>query len=232
MSLQPLVDTPIAIIPARGGSKRVPRKNIADLNGAPLVSYPIRTCLQSGLFERVIVSTEDDEIAEIARTYGAEVDKRPDALAADRAPATAVIKDLLDRHFPPPSRLDNFCLVYPMAAFLTAQDLQASAVKLSDYDAVMGVSKYISHPYKALVEVDGNLEALWPDLNAQQSQNYPETYASNGTFCWMRTDAFMDCLSLYPKRLHGHVLPEDRAVDIDTLEDLKRARRLKASHQK
>lgn len=230
--MQSLTDRPIAIIPARGGSKRVPRKNIADLNGEPLVSYPIRTCLQSGLFEHVIVSTEDDEIAEIARGYGAEVDKRPDALAADKTPATAVIKEVLERRFSGAAQPDHFCLVYPMAAFLTAQDLQASAIELSSHDGVMGVSKYISHPYKALVEVDGNLEALWPDLNAQQSQNYPETYASNGTFCWMRTETFMDCLSLYPKRLHGYVLPEDRAVDIDTLEDLKRARRLKASHQK
>lgn len=223
-----MTDRPIAIIPARGGSKRVPRKNIADLNGAPLVSYPIRTCLQSGLFERVIVSTEDDEIEEIARAYGAEVDKRPDVLAADKTPATAVIKELLERCFSGAAQPDHFCLVYPMAVFLTAQDLQGSAAQLPDYDGVMGVSRYISHPYKALIQIDGHLEALWPDLNAQQSQNYPETYASNGTFCWMHTAAFMDCISFYPDRLHGYVLPEDRAVDIDTPEDLERARRMLA----
>jgi pseudaminic acid cytidylyltransferase len=226
MDLPPLSDRPIAIIPARGGSKRVPRKNIADLNGAPLVSYAIRTCLQSELFSRVIVSTEDGEIAAIAREYAAEVDPRPDTLAGDKTPATAVIKELLERNFPGSAQPDNFCLVYPMAAFLTVQDLQGSAAELARYDAVMGVSKYISHPYKALIEVNGHLKAMWPDLNMQQSQNYPETYASNGTFCWMRTGAFLECLSFYPERLHGYVLPEDRAVDIDTLEDLERARRL------
>lgn len=222
-------DTPIAIIPARGGSKRVPRKNIADLNGRPLLSYAVATCLDAGLFDRVVVSTEDDEIAEIARGFGAEVDMRPETLAGDKVPATAVLQEFLERSYPNSTWPDHFCLVYPIAAFLKPQDLQESALALQDNDGVLGVSRFAVHPYKALIEVDGCLKALWPELNAQQSQNYPETYASNGTFCWMRTNAFMDGLSFYPKRLHGHVLPDERAVDIDTMEDLERARRLMAS---
>lgn len=231
MPASDLSGKPIAIIPARGGSKRVPRKNIADLNGQPLVSYAIQTCLAVGIFDRVVVSTEDAEIADVARQYGAVVDMRPDDLATDRVPATAVIKELIERDYSDANRPDHFCLVYPMAAFLTADDLISSHQKLAQFDGVMGVSHFTSHPYKAMVDVDGALQPLWPDLNAQQSQNYPDAFASNGTFCWMRTAVFLDCLSFYPPRLHGHVLPDERAVDIDTPEDLARARRYMALAQ-
>ncbi len=231
LAMLSLDSQPIAILPARGGSKRVPRKNIADVNGHPLLSYAVNACLNSGLFERVIVSTEDSEISDIAHRYGAEIDTRPDALAGDRIPATQVVKELLERNYPDSGWPDHFCLVYPVAAFLQPSDLVDSLPALSGSDGVMGVSRYAIHPYKALVEKDGHLQALWPELNIQQSQNFPETYASNGTFCWMRTRAFLDCMSFYPEKLCAHVIPEERAVDIDTLDDLEKARKMMASRQ-
>ncbi len=217
---------PVALIPARGGSKRIPRKNIADLNGKPLLAYPVTTCVTSELFSDVIVSTEDPEIAAVAQSYGASWDKRPEDLCGDLVPAIRVCHELLQRRFSENDRPEIFCMVYPIAVFLEPQDLHRSAEKMAHGDAVLGVSPYLIHPYKALVEVDGHLQALWPQLNAKQSQTFPEAYASNGTFCWVRTAVFMERPSFYPLKLCGHVIPNDRAVDIDTPEDLERARRI------
>ncbi|MEM9269011.1 MAG: acylneuraminate cytidylyltransferase family protein, partial [Pseudomonadota bacterium] len=217
---------PVAIVPARGGSKRIPRKNVADLCGRPLLSYAIETCLNSGIFQDVIVSTEDADIARVARDWGAEVDPRPQELAGDRVPASLVCAELLERRFGDASRPESFCLVYPMAAFIVPDDLVQSAALLEGQDAVLGVSHYPMHPYKALVAQDGHLKPLWPRENAQQSQTYPDAVAANGSFCWVRTAPFLANPSFYPPRLTGHVMPFDRAVDIDTPEDLERARDL------
>lgn len=218
--------TSIAIIPARGGSKRIPRKNIADLGGRPMIAYPIAACRASGLFDDVVVSTEDPEIAEISRTAGATVDDRPAELAADRVPAALACQELLARRYSDETRPDWFCLVYPMAAFINPDDLITAAADRNGADAVLGVSAYPMHPYKALVDRDGFMRPLWPEENARQSQSYPDTYASNGTFCWVRVSPFMAAPSFYPDRLRAHVMTPDRATDIDTPEDLDHARRL------
>lgn len=217
---------PIVIIPARGGSKRVPRKNIVDLNGSPLITYAIATCLKSDLFSKVIVSTEDMEIADIARQYGATVDARPTELAGDKVSASRVCKELLQRCYDSENYPEMFCMVYAMAAFLTPNDLIESAALLKDCDCVMGVSSYPIHPYKAMVEENGGLRPLWPEENSKQSQNYPDTVASNGTFCWLRTNVFLKNENFYPSNLKGFVIPLDRAVDIDTPADLELAREL------
>jgi len=217
---------PVALIPARGGSKRIPRKNVADLGGRPLLSYAVETCLNADLFAEVIVSTEDAAIADTARAWGASVDTRPADLATDRCPATHVLAELLTRRYDTQTRPESFCLVYPMAAFILAEDLAESLALLDGCDAVLGVSRYDIHPYKALVERDGHLVALWPEKNLQQSNSYPDTMASNGTFCWLRTAPFLETPTLYPPDLKGYVMPSERAVDIDVPEDLERARKL------
>lgn len=217
---------PIAILPARGGSKRIPHKNIADLCGRPLLSYAIETCLASGIFAEVIVSTDDLAIARVARDWGAETDMRPAELAGDQVSATLACAELLARRFSRDTGPDAFCLVYPMAVFIEPEDLEESAKLLEGQDVVLGVSHYPIHPYKALVEMDGHLQALWPEKNLQQSQAYPEVLAANGSFCWVRTASFLANPSLYPQRLAGYVMPFNRAVDIDTPEDLERARQL------
>ncbi|MEX0277587.1 acylneuraminate cytidylyltransferase family protein [Ruegeria sp. ANG-S4] len=216
----------IAVLPARGGSKRIPRKNIVDICGRPLLSYPIETCHSAGIFSEIIVSTDDEEIADVAREWGATADMRPPQLAEDRVPAAQVCAELLERKFAPEDRPETFCLVYPMAAFMSAEDLIESARTLEGQDAVLGVSHYPLHPYKALVARNGHLHPLWPEENKRQSQTYPEAFAANGSFCWVRTEPFLKALSFYPSRLAGHVMPPDRAVDIDTPDDLARARQL------
>lgn len=221
---------PVAIIPARGGSKRIPRKNIAMIGDKPLLAYPIEICRAAGIFSEVVVSTEDDEIADVALSFGAEVEMRPEELARDQAPAALACKDLLLKRYSDEVRPECFCMVYPMAVLIEPEDLRDSMAKLDGSDGVMGVSDFSIHPYKAMVEKDGFLTAQWPELNLQQSQNYPRAVGSNGTFYWGRTDAFMRNTNFYPKRLRAHIVPPWRAVDIDTPRDLEHLRRVVASN--
>lgn len=221
----------VAIIPARGGSKRLPRKNILPLGGRPMIAHPISLVRESGLFERVVVSTEDTEIAEIAKEFGAEVFERSDELATDKATVVQVCLDVLQRLEQEGTELDAFCCLYATAAFLTSQDLQDSRGRLFGLpkaDYVMGVSEYPIHPFKALHSEDGYLKAVWPESAQLKSQEYPAMCASNGTFYWARAGAFSQEQSFYGQRLVGYELPPERAVDIDTPEDYDWACRLAA----
>ncbi|WP_282128589.1 pseudaminic acid cytidylyltransferase [Roseobacter litoralis] len=216
----------IAVIPARGGSKRLPRKNVALLNGQPLVAYSIEVAKASQLFSRVIVSTEDEEIAAIAAKHGAEIVMRPEHLADDQTPVVDVCLHALQTLAAKGKSPVSFCCIYATAVFLVPSDLVENEKKLTSSNAVMGVSAYPIHPFKALVETDGCLVPLWPEKNARKSQTFPNAFASNGTFYWRRTDDFLKSPGFYSDDLVGHLIPAQRAVDIDTMEDLKHARLL------
>lgn len=212
---------PIAIIPARGGSKRLPRKNILPVNGRPLIGWVIETCLKSGVFDSVIVSTEDSEIEQIAASEGARVIPRPMEFATDTAHEFLAYRHVLDTLDPLP---EFFCGVYPTAALLAPEDLQGACKKLVDTkaDIVMGVSSFPLHPYKALEETAGGfLKMVHPEWCTKQSQTYPHYVASNGTFYFHRTEAFLASPSYYPEKLAGYEIPYERAIDIDTAEDYK-----------
>ena len=220
----------IAIIPARGGSKRLPGKNILPFLGRPMISYPIEAARKSGVFDKVIVSTDDDKIAAIAKQSGAESIMRPDELATDEAheldAARHVLQQLKDREgFEP----DAFCLIYATAVFLQPQDFIQSMALLGkpvESDVVMCVSGFNYHPYKTLVKNErGYLEMLFPKECQMRSQFYPHAVASNGTMYWLRTMAFLenDKKSYYVDRLTAYEIPFERAIDIDTAEDFSRA---------
>ena len=213
----------IAVIPARGGSKRLPRKNIIPVQGNPIISYPIAAAKESGLFDDVIVSTEDAEIEEIALKYGAKVLKRPADLAEDTATVVQVCRHVLES-FDVENRPDCFCCIYATAVFLQPRDLLQSFEILTnppEPDFVMGVSDYNLPPVQALEEKDGFLQYKWPEYEGMQSQFYPQLSASNGTLYWARTRAFLKTLSFYGHRLKGYKTPRIRAVDLDTREDLE-----------
>lgn len=216
---------PVAIIPARGGSKRIPRKNIVDMNGLPMLAYPIKAALKSGLFSDVIVSTEDSEIAAIAAQYGARVIERPLDLASDTAMEIDVYEQVLSKLF---TRPDYFCAIYPTAILIEADDLQKSFTEISataDIDVLMSVSPYAVHPYKALINNKaGYLEMVHPAECVQRSQTYPHYVASNGTFYWFRTTGYEQHKSYYPSKMKGYVLPTSKAIDIDEPGDLALAR--------
>jgi len=214
----------LAIIPARGGSKRLPRKNIAPLDGRPLIFYPIAAALQSGLFHAVVVSTEDAEIAAVARRAGAAVIARPPELATDEIHEFAACTHVLDTLAEKDSDPFAFCIIYPTAAFFLPDDLVRSCRMLEgppEADVVMAVTGYPIHPYKAMKESEsGYLELMFPVEARQRSQSYPELVASCGAFYWLRTAQFRKDPSYFPRRLVGYELAPDRAVDIDTPDDL------------
>jgi len=223
---------PIAILPARGGSKRLPRKNILPIKGKPMITYPIEAARQSGLFDDIIVSTEDLEIAAVAESAGACVAHRPANLAHDRATVVQVCLHLLAL-LEKDGRMPNyFCCIYPTALLVRADDLVASHRLLHDpprADSVMGVSQYNLQPVQALAQDNDFLKTMWPEYNGVQSQFQPDLVASNGMFYWARTGPFRNTASFYMERLKGHRIPCYRAIDIDTAQDFKLAE-LMAEH--
>lgn len=218
----------IAIIPARGGSKRIPRKNIVSVCGQPMISYPIRTALGSGVFDRVIVSTEDTEIKEIAETYGAEAVDRPDELANDTAMEIDVYGQVLDvlkeRDGYEP---EFFCGIYPTSILVEAEDYRNSFSLLNEKKeagVLMSVSEYPIHPFKALeADENGFLQMVHPKECMMRSQTYPKYVASNGTFYWFRVGEYRRSKSYYCEHLLPFVLSPERAVDIDEPKDLAMA---------
>jgi len=217
----------VALIPARGGSKRLPRKNILAVNGAPMLSYPVRAALGSNLFDRVIVSTEDQEIAGVAMGVGAEVLERPEDLAQDRSTVAQVCTHALEALGEEGVYPQCFCCIYATALFISSADIRGAYEKFGrdeGADVVMGVSEFNLQPVHALENRSGYLSHKWPGYRGMQSQFQPELVASNGTLYWARTSAFMKSPTFYPEKLKGYPIPWIRAIDMDTPEDLEIAR--------
>lgn len=212
----------IALIPARGGSKRLPRKNILELNGLPMLAYPIRTAKASGIFDQVCVSTEDPEIADVARQFGAEVIERPAHIAADRSTVVQVCLHSLETR----PDVELICCIYATAVLLRPESLVTSRQLLEDKpaaDFVMGVSEYEHPPVQALKTDDsGYLSYMWPEWGGMQSQFYPQLVVSNGTLYWARRNALINEKTFYGRRLRGFVVSAEETSDINTQKDLDR----------
>jgi len=219
----------IAIIPARGGSKRLPRKNVLPFMGKPMLTYPIKTALDSGLFDEVIVSTEDLEIASVAEDAGARILKRPFELAQDRASVKQVCLNVLDELKQEGVSIKYFCCLYATAVFVTEKDLQESfelMANSSENDVVMGVSGFNLQPLQALIEDNGFLKPQWPEYEGVQSQFHPKLVASNGTLYWVKASTFIKTKSFYGGNVVGYEMPWIRAIDIDTPGDFETAKML------
>lgn len=193
-----------------------------------MLSYPVKTAIQSGMFDEVIVSTEDRQIKSVALAHGARVMDRSQDLAQDRSTVVQVLADVLKDLEAEDVLPDWFCCIYATAVFITPVDLKAS-FKLQDDsslpDVIMGVSRYNLQVPQAL-ETDGNgfLTLKWPQNADLQSQFHPDLVASNGTFYWARTSAFLENLTFYTDRLKGYEIPWIRAIDVDTPEDYETAK--------
>jgi CMP-N-acetylneuraminic acid synthetase len=210
----------VALIPARGGSKRVPRKNIVKVGGVPMLAHPIMAARAADLFEHISVSTEDAEIAGIASQYGAEVIERPLQIAEDRSTVVQVCLHALET-FPD---IDLICCIYATAILLTPETLVTAHELLCaspEIDFLMGVSEYEHPPVQALKSDDnGYLSYMWPEWRGMQSQFHPRLVVSNGTFYWARRQALMVEKTFYGHRLKGFIVPTEQVCDIDTQEDL------------
>lgn len=210
----------IAIIPARGGSKRLPRKNILPLNGIPLLTRVIRVAKKSSLFDEIIVSTEDEEISNIAKKEDITIHNRSTKLASDYATVTDTCIEVLSKR-----QADIFCCIYATAALISVKTLRQSSKKfLSDKSAnvLMGVSRYNFHPVQALsLSKNGMAKMIFPNFEKIKSQKYPITRVSNGTFYWARFKNFSKEKTFYSKKLRLFDVPENETCDIDTLADYK-----------
>lgn len=211
----------VALIPARGGSKRLPRKNILEIGGLPMLAHPILTAFKTSLFDRILVSTEDSAIAEIARQYGAEVIARPVEIAQDRSTVTEVCLHALELY----PETEHLCCIYATAITLKPESIIAARSMMNKNppaDFVMGVSNYEHPPVQALkITENGYLQYMWPEWLGIQSQFQPHLVVSNGSFYWAHAPALKREKTFYGQRLKGYTLPNDQVSDINTPEDFK-----------
>jgi len=211
----------LCVIPARGGSRRIPRKNIRPLGGLPLIAHPIRAALASGCFARIVVSTDDAEIAAIAREHGAETPfVRDAALANDMAGTAEVVLDAIRRLGAEETTFT--CCLYPTAPLETQEDLQQSLAELeaSGAPALLPVTHFDFHPLRALKRnAVGAVEFAWPEHALTRSQDLPELVHDAGAFYWLRTRDFLASGRIVAPGAVGWPIPRLRAIDIDTEED-------------
>jgi N-acylneuraminate cytidylyltransferase len=213
----------IAIIPARGGSQRIPRKNIRPFAGRPIIAYSIDAARNSALFDRIVVSTDDSEIAEVARAAGAEVPfMRPKELADDRTGVAEVIKHALEWFAARGQRFDAACLIYPTAPFLTGGALREGlqTLEASKRSFALAVTPY-AFPIQRSVKVndEGAIEAFWPEHAFSRSQDLEPAYHDAGQFCWGRAEAFLQSITIFSIASAAVVLPRSLVQDIDTPDD-------------
>lgn len=214
----------LAIIPARGGSKRLPRKNILPFAGKPMIAWTIEAALRSGLFRSVIVSTEDGEISSIAQAHGASVQMRPPELATDTVGVAEVARYVLSTI---PDTAEAFCLLMANCPLRTDADIVGAHERFaqSDADGVMSVVRYgWLRPDWALAESLGWLGPIPGAAGLFRHGPDRLPLCPSGAIRWTKTAAFLANPTFYPVRLLGYDLPWYRAVDIDTTEDLEFAR--------
>ncbi len=216
----------LAVIPARGGSKRIPRKNVKPFAGQPMIAYAIGAARASGLFDRIVVSTDDVEIADTARRHGAEVPfLRAAALADDHAGTTPVIADAITRCDALGWRAEQVCCIYPAVPLLDSADLAAALALLEQNAAgyAFAVTVFPAAVQRALRrDAGGAMAPFFPEFTATRSQDLEPGYYDAGQFYWGRRDAWLAGRSPHAHG-SGLVIPPWRAVDIDTPDDWRRA---------
>lgn len=214
----------VAIITARGGSKRIPRKNIKLFLGKPIIAYSIEAAIDSGVFDEVMVSTEDKEIAEIAKTYGAKVPFYRSGAAADDFATTAdVLEEVIRRYRERGREFDCLCCIYPTAPFLTAENLKTAMDTLISQDAetVLPVVRFSFPPQRAVVMKDGYLRPKWQEHMSARSQDLEPFYHDCGQFYCLRTKSFLEQKKVIMEKTMPFFQEEMRVQDIDTEEDWK-----------
>ncbi len=213
----------IAIIPARSGSKRIPHKNIKNFLGKPIIAYSIEVALQSGLFDEVMVSTDDIHIADVARKYGAKVPfLRSPETSDDHAVLSDVILEVINNYSRKlNTRFDNICCLLATAPFIETSDLEIAFQKLqqTNIDAVFPIVKYDFPIQRALKLVNHKVEMIWPENKNKRSQDLEPAYHDAGMFYWITSEAFINQKTLWTKNTAGIEISSFKAQDIDTHED-------------
>ena len=220
----------LAVIPARGGSKRIPRKNIRLFGGKPMIAWSIQTAIASGCFDRVVVSTDDPEISAAAREWGALVPfSRPAALADDHTGIMPVVRHAIEWHVDQGFNPEHVCCIYPTAPLLEPSVLVDAYQRMvrSGSQFCFGVASY-GHPIQRALRLDtmGGVSMFSTEHSLTRSQDLEPAFHDAGQFCWGTSAAFIDGRSPFLQKSVAVVLPRHRVVDIDTPEDWQLAEAL------
>lgn len=213
----------LCIIPARGGSKRIPRKNVKPFLGKPMLAYSIEAALATGLFDEVMVSTDDEEIAEVACKYGAKVPfMRSAETANDFATTTDVLNEVLLNYKKEGKEFDHFCCIYATAPMVRPESIVFAfdLLRNSDFTVVYPVVQF-SYPIWRCLDLaeDGSIKRHWPEFENSRSQDLPKEYHDTGTFYWYKTKEWLSG----NVKIGGIEVDETSIQDIDTETDWKLA---------
>ena len=214
----------LAMITARGGSKRIPRKNIKEFNGKPIIAYSIEAALSSGVFDEVMVSTDDEEIADIAKKYGAKVPfLRSEKTSNDYATTVDVIEEVLEEYKKRGQEFDYFACIYPTAPFITGERLKSATGQLvsSGADALIPVVRFSYPPQRAMVVRDERLIFREPENLSKRSQDLEPYFHDAGQFYILRTESFLKNRALMVGDIIPLELSELEVQDIDNETDWK-----------
>jgi pseudaminic acid cytidylyltransferase len=223
----------VAVIPARGGSKRIPRKNIREFAGKPMIGYSIESAQRSGLFDRVIVSTDDAEITAVAREFGAEVPfTRPSALADDHTGTTEVIAHAVEWFSAQRISTSVVCCIYPTAPFIRSEDLTEGLrlMQTGRWRYVFAATRFVAPVHRAFSQAsDGGVEMLFPEKFNTRSQDLPDVLHDAAQFYWGKAEAWLSRATVFDRDSTVVAIPPWRVQDIDTEEDWRSAE-LMAAH--
>ncbi|VVN01379.1 CMP-N,N'-diacetyllegionaminic acid synthase [Pseudomonas fluorescens] len=217
----------LAVIPARGGSKRIPRKNIRIFSGKPMIAWAIEAALQSGCFDSVVVSTDDEEIAKIARAYGASTPfMRPTELSDDHTGTIPVIQHAIEWYSANGLSAQQVCCLYATAPFVSPDDLKRGLRVLEQTGSqyAFSVTSY-AFPIQRAIRITGNgrVEMFNPEHLNTRSQDLEEGYHDAGQFYWGLASAWLNAKMIFSPDSSAVLLPRHRVQDIDTPEDWVRA---------
>lgn len=216
----------LAVIPARGGSKRIPGKNIKQFLGRPVIAYSINAARESKVFDRIIVSTDSTEIAEVARQYGADTPfLRPPELSDDHSPTIPVVRHAIDWVCEHHQQVDSVCCIYATAPLVQAECIRRGLEILRDTknEFAISVTRFGFPIFRALKLENGGMQLFWPEHNMTRSQDLPDAYHDAGQFYWGTPDAYRRHDGFFLARVAPVILPRYLVQDIDTAEDWTRA---------
>ncbi len=212
----------IAIITARGGSKRIPRKNIKEFLGKPIIAYTIEAAIASNMFDQVMVSTDDDEIAEIAKKFGAQVPfMRSEKTSNDFATTADVLNEVIDEYKKLGESFEYMCCLYPTAPFVTPEAIGQAMKILEDNgaDTVLPVVKFSFPPQRGVVMKDGYLTPKYPECMPMRSQDLEPMYHDAGQFYCMKVSSFLEQGKVVMDKTMPYMQDDMNVQDIDTPED-------------
>lgn len=217
----------VAVIPARGGSKRIPNKNIKLFHGRPIIEYSIAAAKESGLFEKIVVSTDSESIAAVARAMGAEVPAlRPAELSDDHTPTAPVVQHALRGLIASGLKPQYALCLYPTAPFVRAADVREAHQRMIAAGATgaFSVTTFGFPIFRALkIDPEGKLRMFWPEHELTRSNDLPAAYHDAGQFYWVEVESFMRDGKMWAVDAVPLILPRYRCQDIDTPEDWEMA---------